>query len=106
MEIEKLKKNGMIKIGKDSYEIIYAQEEADYNPKTGKLRPYLEISLHKNGSSSLHPTHVIRYYPDNTEASLLEVKQEKPTVEHPRTRGSVFCHNNKKKINIKDIDIN
>lgn len=106
MQIEKLKNNDKVKIEKGFYEVLYAQEEADYDSKSEKLRAYLEISLHKKGSPSLHPTHAIHYYPDNKEAFLLEVKQEKPTVEHPRTRGSVISFCNKKKINIKDIKLN
>lgn len=105
MQIEKLKNNDKINIEKESYEVLYTGEEADYDSKSEKLRVYLEISLHKKGSTSLHPTHALRYYPDNKEIFLLEVKQEKPTVEHPRTRGSVICFCNKKKINIKDIDL-
>lgn len=105
MQIEKLKNNDKIKIEKEFYEAIYIQEEVDYDSKTEKLRRYLEISLHKEGSASLHPTHALYYYPDNKEVFLLETKQEKPIVEHSRTRGGLISYHHKKKIDIKDIDI-
>ena len=99
----------IIKIGKDKYEVLNIQEDIDWfdtvkNEIQGK---HTAIELHKVGDMALHPTHLLKFYHDNKkEAVLLKIVQDKPpsSIEHPRQRGAMFSHQDKKVIPVEKIE--
>jgi hypothetical protein len=92
MDLDKVKlKNGdKIKIGSITYEVLYVQGEADPAPhQDPPFRKFLGIYLHDHKTKSLHPTHFIKYYYDDTQEIFLielrgkQIKQEDISLESP-----------------------
>ena len=96
-------KGDTVQIGKDKYDVLGILEEIDkYNTEKNKfIGEHTGIELHKHGSKSLHPTHLLKlYYKNGNEAILLEIVQEKPSkeIEKPKQRGNIFNYINKRVI--------
>ena len=80
MNLDKINlKNGdKIKIRSVTYEVLYVEGEADPVPhQDPPFRKFLGIYLHDHKTKSLHPTHFIKYYYDDTqEIFLIEIRGE------------------------------
>ena len=105
-----LNKGQTIQVGKIKYQVLKIQEEIDRVDveKNKLIGEHTEVELHKKGSKSLYPTHVLKlYYEDPIEATLLEIIQEKASkkIERPKQRGVILSYVNGKKIPIKDIKV-
>jgi len=76
------KTGDLIKIGEEKFQILNVLDDVDKDDNLCK-----KFELHRIGCPALLPTHVLTLCENKKEGLLREVTQEKPTAEHPRTRG-------------------
>jgi len=105
-----LSKGDIIQMGKEKYDVLRILEEIDkYDVETNAfVGEHTAIEFHQHGSSSLHPTHLLKlYYDKEDEAVVFEIVQEKPPngIEKYKERGNIFKYLNKKVIPSREIKI-
>lgn len=101
-----ISKGNIIKIGKDKFDVLTILKEIDkYDTQKNEfIGEHTEIELHKHGSRSLHPTHLLKlYYDDEHTTVLFKIVYEKAPkeIKKPKQRGHIFNYVNKKAI-LKD----
>ncbi|MFZ5955397.1 MAG: hypothetical protein ACOYT4_03150 [Nanoarchaeota archaeon] len=106
MEIHK---RDIIEIKKDKFDALKVMREVDAYDFTNKkiIGPHIAIELHKLGSRALHPTHLLKIYPDKSKATMFKIVQERPPkeLEKLKQRGHILAFVEEKKIPIRDIKI-
>ncbi len=78
MDLDKtrLKNGDKLKINKILYEVLYVQGETDPFPHHDPpIRSYFAVYLHDHKTKTLFPTHMIKYYYEDTkEIFLIELR--------------------------------
>lgn len=91
----KLKEGDILNIQGKTYEVVKTLQEVDwYDSKKDEIQgKHLEVSLHEVGNNTIHPTHILKIYVDNTaEAFLYRLTYDDTSkgIEQPRTRGGII----------------
>ena len=78
----KLKNGDKLKINNINYEILFVEVEAEPESHNNPpFRRFFGIYLHDNKTKSLSPTHLIKYYYDDTKEIFLKELRGKPLKE-------------------------
>jgi len=100
MQFSSLKSGDVMKIGNEKFEVLFWQIEADAARQGQNVKTFRAVYLHKAGSDSLHPTHMLQNYPNAREAFLFKLQQDKLPGSRQRGPSSI-----RREITVGQIEI-